>query len=212
MTKAALLRLEFICLFVGIPVATAVFLPATWMFPVLFGFTVVGLILLHLTDEFDWGELFQGWARADWRVIALVMVATAVVCAGVMILTQPDGLFGLVRERPQILLFIIVLYPILSALPQEVLFRVLFVRRYANILPARGTMALNAGIFSLAHLMYWSVIVTILSFLGGLVFAWAYQVKGSFPLAVYLHSVAGIVLFTFGMGVYFYSGNVVRPF
>ena len=51
-----------------------------------------------------------------------------------------------------------------------------------------------------------------MTFAGGLLFAWSYERRGNFPEAVILHSVAGIALFAVGMGVYFYSGNVVRPF
>jgi hypothetical protein len=29
---------------------------------------------------------------------------------------------------------------------------------------------------------------------------------------VLMHSIAGAILFTLGLGIYFYSGNVVRPF
>ena len=72
--------------------------------------------------------------------------------------------------------------------------------------------ALNAALFSFAHLMYWSGVVALMTFAGGLVFAWAYVRRGSFALAVVLHSVAGVILFAAGLGIYFYSGNVVRPF
>jgi membrane protease YdiL (CAAX protease family) len=129
--------------------------------------------------------------------------------------TAPDLLFDLVERRPKVMLMIAVLYPLLSALPQEIVFRPLFFRRYNSILAPinrHALIALNAAIFSLAHLMYWSPIVMIMTFFGGLIFAWAYVTQKNFPLAVILHSVAGVVLFALGMGVYFYSGNVVRPF
>ncbi len=38
------------------------------------------------------------------------------------------------------------------------------------------------------------------------------RLRGNFPEAVLLHSLAGIIVFALGLGVYFYSGNVVRPF
>ncbi|MNP76346.1 hypothetical protein D3C76_1735670 [compost metagenome] len=59
--------------------------------------------------------------------------------------------------------------------------------------------------------MYWSWVVAILTFIGGWFFARAYLRHG-FPSAWALHAVAGNVLFAVGMGIYFYSGNVVRPF
>ncbi len=105
------------------------------------------------------------------------------------------------------------LYPLLSALPQEVIFRPLFFRRYGPILPAgAGAIVLNAAVFALAHLMFWNWIVLAMTFVGGLVFAWAYAARHSFPLAVLLHVVAGWILFTVGMDVYFFAGNAVRPF
>ena len=60
--------------------------------------------------------------------------------------------------------------------------------------------------------MFWSWIVAAMTFFGGLAFAYAYRVQGSFPQALALHSIAGIVVFTFGLGIFFYSGNVERPF
>ena len=50
-------------------------------------------------------------------------------------------------------------YPLVSALPQELVFRVLFFRRYARhsaTVAVRRLLVLNAAVFSYAHLMYWS--------------------------------------------------------
>ena len=73
-------------------------------------------------------------------------------------------------------------------------------------------MGLNAALFSFAHLMYWSWIVAVLTFAGGLVFAWSYRVRGNFAEAVVLHAVAGISVFVLGLGAFFYSGSITRPF
>ena len=76
----------------------------------------------------------------------------------------------------------------------------------------RAFYLLNASLFSLAHLMYWSWIVAIMTFGGGLLFTWAYRRRGSFFYAVLLHAIAGNIIFAAGLGIYFYSGNVQRPF
>jgi membrane protease YdiL (CAAX protease family) len=115
---------------------------------------------------------------------------------------------------PMLLAAILVLYPPLSALPQEILFRPLFFRRYGRVLP-RGAwpqILLNAAVFGLAHLVYWSWVVALLTFAGGIAFAHAYRVRGSFAEAVILHAVAGGILFALGLGTWFYAGNAVRPF
>lgn len=153
-------------------------------------------------------------ARAlPWRTVAGFAALTSAVSVAVIYLTYPQAAWVLLLEQPLLLLMIVLLYPLLSALPQEVVFRPLFFRRYGALLPGRGSaICLNAAVFSLAHLMYWNWIVAGMTFFGGLAFAWAYEVRRNFPLAVLLHSLAGQILFTVGLGVYFYSGNVTRPF
>lgn len=206
------LWIEFLILFVFAPIGMAVFLPPSWLFPALFGLTFLGLMLLHRTDEFHWGELGRGWRDIPVFFTLGFCLATAAVCWGVMSWRHPDAMFLMVRANPWVLGMITLLYPFLSALPQELVYRPLFFRRYGALIGRRWALPINASVFALAHLMYWNWIVAAMTFAGGVVFAWAYAVRGSFVLALVLHSLAGIILFTFGMGVYFYSGNVVRPF
>lgn len=207
------LWVEFLLFYLAAPVLIAVFLPPTQMFPALFLFTAGGVALLSLTPGFRWAELRHGWANWSWREIVLFAAAVSVVSVAVLLWSRPGALFVLPRERPGLLAMIWLLYPLISALPQELLFRALFFRRYFSLLPNGGAAhVLNAALFSLAHLMYWSWIVATMTFFGGLLFSWAYRQRGSFFLAVLLHAVAGNILFAVGLGVYFYSGNVQRPF
>jgi len=207
------LVVEFLLFFILAPLGIAVFLPPSMMFTALGVFTLLGLVLLMRTPGFSWAVMFQGWSGV--RLMPVVLIAGAVALASWVILSfsAPDRLFALLKHRPDVMLIIAVFYPLVSALPQELIFRVLFFRRYKPVIPAgRGAVVLNATLFSLAHLMYWSWVVAVMTFVGGLIFAWAYKTRESLPLAIVLHSVAGVVLFAFGMGYYFYSGAVVRPF
>ena len=206
------LWVEFAALYIGAPLAIALFLPPRQLFTALFLFSLAGLILLWRTGGFDWHNLIRGWRRIPWAEVALVAVLTLVTGGAILWATRPDALFALARAEPWFLLVIWALYPLLSALPQELIFRPLFFHRFGSLFPdMRTAILVNAAIFSFAHLMYWSVIVTVLTFAGGLVFARAYVQRG-FPSAWLLHAVAGNVIFAVGMGYYFYSGNVVRPF
>lgn len=190
----------------------ALFLPRGMLFSALALFSAVGLALLWISGGFDWRGLVRGWQRLPWLHILAVMAISLGLGAGILRVTHPGATFNLVRQRPELMLLVWAAYPMLSALPQELIFRPLFFHRYDAILPrGRAAIWLNAAIFAFAHLMYWSWVVAILSFLGGLVFARAYVSRG-FPAAWVLHAVAGNALFTVGMGAYFYSGNVVRPF
>lgn len=207
------LRLEFGLFFIVAPVLIAVFFPPNWMFPSLFTFTAIGILLLHFTPGFAWAELRYNWLNWSWRELAIFSVAMTAFCTLVVMTMRPDAAFRMLLYRPEFLAVIWIGYPLLSALPQELLFRSLFFRRYHAILPnGRAAYLLNASLFSMAHLMYWSWIVAIMTFGGGLLFTWAYRKRGSFFYAVLLHAIAGNIIFAAGLGIYFYSGNVQRPF
>ena len=207
------LWLEFGLFFIAVPVLIAVLFPPDWMFPSLFAFTGLGILLLQDTPGFSWSELRHGWRNWSWPEVLGFTIAMAAVCTALVLVARPDAAFALLLRRPEMLAFIWIGYPLLSALPQELLFRSLFFRRYHAILPeGRAAYLLNAALFSLAHLMYWSWIVAIMTFAGGLLFTWAYRARGSFFYAVLLHAIAGNIIFAAGLGIYFYSGNVQRPF
>lgn len=210
--RRALLGVEFAALYVGAPLAIALFMPGHLLFEALAMFSIAGLALLWFTGGFDWRGLIRGWGRLPWLEILGMIVITMALGALILWFSRPGAIFSMARQRPEFLLVIWSFYPILSALPQELIFRPLFFHRYGAILPrGQAAIALNAAVFSFAHLMYWSWVVAAMTFVGGWFFARAY-VKFGFPAAWVLHAVAGNALFTVGMGVYFYSGNVVRPF
>lgn len=209
--RAALIA-EFVTLFVAIPIAIAIFLPPSYLFEALALFSLAGLLLLWRTGGFDWREMLRGWARFNWPVFAAFAAITFVASVITLYLTIPTSLFRFLRSNPEFMLVIWLLYPILSALPQELIFRVLFFHRYGRLFSGpQQAVLVNAAIFSLAHLMYWSWIVAIFTFFGGLAFAVGYLKRG-FLWAWALHAIAGNILFLVGMGEYFYSGAVQRPF
>jgi CAAX protease family protein len=139
-------------------------------------------------------------------LVALVAGATAVAATWLLF---PRNLFLLPQRAPALWLMIMLLYPLVSALPQELIFRPLFFRRYGALFPGRQVaLAVNALAFSGAHLMYAHPLVLGMTLVGGYVFGWLYLVRGSFPAAVLAHAIAGQAIFTSGLGVLFYSGNV----
>ncbi|WP_347139746.1 CPBP family intramembrane glutamic endopeptidase [Paracoccus sp. SSK6] len=204
------LWVEFAALYIGAPLAIALFMPGRHLFTALALFSVAGMLLLWRTGGFGWRSLVRGWSRMPWLEVLALSAATLLAGTVILYFTYPERLFAMLRSG--MLPLIWVFYPILSALPQELIFRPLFFHRYAALLPqGQGAIAINAAIFSFAHLMYWSSVVAVLTFVGGWIFARAYLRHG-FPAAWLLHAVAGNLLFTTGMGAYFYTGNVVRPF
>ena len=203
---------EFAALFVALPLVMALFLPPHRMFAALFLFSLGGLGLLVVTGGFDWRFLRRGWRQPPWREAGLVALAVLVCGAAVLLIGGRGQVFSLPRRAPDLMLMILLLYPLLSALPQELIFRALFFHRYGAMMPSRRVaLAVNAAVFAHAHLMYWSVVVLVFTAVGGWLFARAYLDRG-FPAAWLLHAVAGNAIFMVGMGAYFYTGAVQRPF
>jgi len=123
----------------------------------------------------------------------------------------PGQALGLPRRAPGLWLAILALYPLLSALPQELIFRVLLFRRYRRLFAGeRAAVAASAVTFALAHLLFWNWVALALSLAGGAIFARAYLGRGGFALAVVLHAVCGWLIFTSGLGIFFYHGAVGR--
>lgn len=203
---------EFVALFIGAPLLIALCMPGRLLFPALAVFSLAGLALLWWTGGFDWRSLIRGWGRVRWPLVVLFGLSVGVIGWAVMALSIPDYRLNTSPQRLLFLSRIWILYPLLSALPQELIFRTLFFHRYGPLFAdRRQAILVNAAVFSFAHLMYWSSVVTVMTFAGGLIFAHAYLRRG-FTSAWLLHAIAGNMLFSVGMGAYFYSGNVVRPF
>jgi hypothetical protein len=77
----------------------------------------------------------------------------------------------------------------------------------ALALPADWLWLVFFAATALAHLMFWNWVAVGLTFGGGAIFARAYLGRGGFALAVVLHAVAGAILFTSGLGGFFYHGR-----
>ena len=177
---------------------------------------IAGVILLALTPGWRWVRLFICSPIRDLAALAVfALIAAAIIHTLVMDLV-PWAYLSMPRQRPELWITIMTFYPFLSALPQELLFRALFFERYSLLFGWRGdgapmpwvAIALNALIFGLAHLFYWNWVAVGLTTAGGLAFAYAYTRLRSFPLAVAMHVVAGQLIFSLGLGLFFYHGAV----
>lgn len=206
--KAGGLRMvEFAALYLGVPLVLAFVLPPSWMWRVLMSATALGVLLLAVTPGFSWRELTRGWTQLDWGHVAMVAAGTAVVTMALVHWLLPGRAFALPRHSPELWLMILALYPLLSALPQELVFRPLFFRRYGALFPDRRVaLAANAALFGLAHLMFWNWVAVALTIAGGAIFAHGYLTRGGFPMAVVLHAVCGLTVFTTGLGSFFFHG------
>ncbi len=102
-----------------------------------------------------------------------------------------------------------VLYPILSALPQEFLFCTFFFSRYKNLFKNESLIIyISALFFSLGHIFFINMVAPILGFFAGLIFARTFYNTRSLALVSIEHGLYGNSLFYIGLGWYFWGGSV----
>lgn len=119
---------------------------------------------------------------------------------------HPDQLFAFPAERPIVWMVVMVLYPILSALPQEFIYRTYFFHRYGDLLPFKNATIITSAIaFSFVHIIYDNWWAVGLSFIAGLLFGITYARTKSLFWVTVEHAIYGALIFTLGMGEYFYE-------
>ena len=97
----------------------------------------------------------------------------------------------------------LLVYPVVSVIPQEIIFRTFFFHRYKPILPSRyARWGLSTFVFGLAHLVYGNWIAVVISWCGGAIFGYRYMQTHSTPVVVIEHAIWGSFLFTIGLGSY----------
>jgi hypothetical protein len=137
------LGIEFAALYIGAPLAIALFMPGHLLFEALAVFSLVGLFLLWRTGGFGFRSLVRGWSRMPWLEVLGLSVATLLAGTAILYFTYPERLFAMVRSG--MLPLIWVFYPILSALPQELIFRPLFFHRGHLFVRASDVLVLGRG-------------------------------------------------------------------
>lgn len=209
-TNRIYLWVELFALFVGIPLAlyaTAGPGVSRWpKFAIMWVATLMVLHYLHKQPGFSWRRLWQGHKVSDrklWHRLGLLALC-CVPLIGIALYLVPDRLFWLPRQRPEFLVLIVVLYPLLSALPQEIIYRSFFFRRYALLFgQGAGMIACSAAAFGFVHVMFGNFVSPLLSMIGGVVFAKGYSDDHSLKWATIEHGLYGCAVFIIGLGTYF---------
>lgn len=205
------LAVELLVLFVLAPLAMMHAIHAlrvpVWaaLFPVL-----VGLILYLLWDRtFSLKrEVTQGVALPVLAsILALFLLGGGAVAAYVAH-EMPDKFLSLPRERPGVWRKVLTNYPIFSVLVQEFVYRTLFFHRYGPLF-GRWTwgLVLSSGLlFGFSHVIFQNWFAVVSTAILGTVFAWRYAQSRSFWAVWIEHTLWGWLVFTVGLGGFFFTG------
>jgi uncharacterized protein len=201
---------ELVSVFVAIPIALY-FYGTRWNVHVcLWVFSCYALVGVSRAPGFSWHRLWHGvgWSTAN-KTTAFVRFCAATPLIVVLTYTiAPDRLFSFPIERPWFWLLVMVLYPLLSVIPQEMVFRRYFFERYHSLFPTPWALiCASAFCFGFVHIIFHNVVSPLLSFLAGLMIAHSYTQHRSLKWAVLEHGAYGCMVFTVGIGFYFLVGG-----
>lgn len=203
-----ILLAEFLVLFVLLPLGfrlSPLRLPAL---PVLWLVAVYCFAVLRHDPTFTVDRLWRLRRFGGQALSILLLFVSGAILVGLGVyLYEPAMLFNLVRAHPGWWAAIMILYPPLSVYPQGLVYRVFLMHRYARMAGSRVALILmSAAAFAFMHLVFRNPLAVVLTFVGGLLFAWRYQRTGSLAVTSAEHALYGCYLFTVGLGRYFYDG------
>lgn len=202
---------ELVIFFIGVPVLMRwaihdLRIPLIMVLqPILLGF--VAYLLWDDTFRVR-RELAQGFAL---RHIAWILLMFAVLGGAITYATMqlfPGRFLSFPRHRPDIWLMVLTLYPLLSVIPQELVYRTFFFHRYGPIFGRARWAAVmtNGALFGFAHIIFNNWIAVAGSAVVGTIIAYRYWLTRSFWAAWLEHSLYGCLIFTVGLGVFFFTG------
>lgn len=140
------------------------------------------------------------------REILVRLPFVIVVLGGLVWVLHPEQLFDFPSQRPVMWMIVMVLYPILSALPQEFIYRTFFFHRFDEYISLKyGTVIASAAAYSFVHIIYDNWWAVGLSFIAGVLFGLTYQRTKSLFWVTVEHAIYGCLVFTLGLGNYFYE-------
>ena len=204
-----LLLLEFLTIFFAGPLVAAAL---RQRFALALLLWAVALAAWLLTRREIPPQLAPGARGRELRGLGLRFALLGPLLALATWLYFPDSFLSLPLERPWLWLAVLALYPLLSVWPQEALFRRFLLLRYQRLFgPGAGSVLASAAAFGFAHIVYGNALAVGLSAAGGLLFATSYRRHRSLALVCLEHALYGCLVFTIGLGRFFYTGATWRP-
>ena len=195
---------EIIVIYIGLPLLYWFnYIPFHKAIPLFLIFLVYLYILIKdkkFNRKIFWLNSFRNWSQMIIRVTVFFVFSVMAV-----IILMPENLFIIPRTNPLLFILIFIFYPVWSAYPQELIYRAYFYHRFSSVLKnVRISIIINALLFSFSHVIFNNWIVIVVTFFGSLLFSYIYKKSNSLMVTFIEHALYGNIIFTVGLGKYFY--------
>lgn len=147
----------------------------------------------------------------DWQTLASILIIFAVAGFAVTIYaadTKPGWFMEFPKNRPVLWTKIMLLYPLASVAAQEFVYRTFYFHRYGVVFGKHKWLAIlvNGVLFGLAHVVVGTPFAVFSTMATGVLFAARYAATRSYWAVFLEHTLWGWLVFTVGLGRYFFTG------
>ena len=198
---------EIILLYICLPALLYLNINRVPLMPVLMIMGVIFYLILHFDKSFN-NKLLLNWrsTKKEIKNILFIFLPVALLMVIITFFIDKEWLFYLPRNSPLLMILISIFYPLFSVIPQGLVYRAFFMHRYNRLFKNKISIIIGSAIFfSFGHIIFKNYIALILSFLGGILFAYRYLKSKSLLASIIEHSLYGVWLFACGLGVYLVS-------
>ncbi len=201
--------LEWLLLFGGVPLVLRWRVPPDLWPYLLAALALPGLLAACRRGGGNWKRRPRPAERVQLRVLLRRFGICALGLLTAVALLAPERLFDMPRQQTALWLLLLATYPLFSAYPQELIYRYLFRRRYRRLFRRRGGwIAASAAAFAWLHIVFGNWLAVVLTLIAGAFFAQTYLAGRSLRLAVVEHTLYGALVFSVGIGEFFYHERV----
>ncbi|MFL2661108.1 MAG: type II CAAX prenyl endopeptidase Rce1 family protein [Alphaproteobacteria bacterium] len=199
---ASSLKTEFFLIFFLTPIFLSFLISSQLVFLFLYVIFLISIYILKKDKNFKFANLKK---NIDWKFsfyLSLLFLVSGFIYT---LAFEPNLLFDLPKKNFKLWLIVIFLYPFLSVIPQEFIYRVFFYHRYRFVFNnSKKTMMIsNMVVFSFGHIVFHNPHAIFITALVSPIFSYAYNEK-SFMTCVFIHSIGGLIIFTLGLGQFFF--------
>ena len=198
---ASSIKIEFFLIFIFIPTILFFIPNTTLIFTMLYIVFFFSLWKIKKDKTFNFSRLKN---KPDWKFIFLYFLIFSLLGFFYTFFVDKNLFFVFPKESPKVWLLVIILYPLFSVVPQEFIYRVFFFQRYKNFLSKNLFIKcfINSLFFSYAHIVFQNYHAVIITALVSPIFNYSYE-KKSFLTCILVHSIGGLLIFTYGLGKFF---------
>ena len=196
--------LEIVFLFVVSPIVLFLSIPVLYKVTyVMLGVVYITLISIFI-EKFFKNKIDKKAKQSIFKNIGTRFLIISITTTLVLYFQNKELLFNVIFSKPGLWLKFSGVYILFSVIPQEMIYRTFFVKRYKELVKNEWLFILiNSILFSFAHIWFRSFTVLAFTFVGSLLFITTYLKAKSTWLIILEHSLYGVWLYTVGYGELF---------